>query len=298
MSYRLPVLLSIIGLSIVLLWNYEDSKIEPLFYFNPTPIVKEMHIMNTDTIEKQCDKIKKLNKVLDIRYHMALENKIAPSEVSFEDWAKQCSISVNDLDRIIQESEIAKRELLSSNRKLISRWLISLLPRAEISIYDIIDFALHEIIIAADIYDPNNHVNFEEYLTTWLDESYKLRYEQNVSKDNMYSSLPSYTFANIDTNVAFSIVKYLIQKEVFKFLENKQYNITKQNEIIDERNDIIYFIESTFHPLESSILLMQLGFYEDRYMSIQEISELMELSEDTVIDILRRCITKLRKFIY
>ena len=114
----------------------------------------------------------------------------------------------------------------------------------------------------------------------------------------MYSSLPSYTFANIDTNVAFSIVKYLIQKEVFKFLENKQYNITKQNEIIDERNDIIYFIESTFHPLESSILLMQLGFYEDRYMSIQEISELMELSEDTVIDILRRCITKLRKFIY
>lgn len=297
MSYRLPVILSIIGLCIVLLWNHEDSKIEPLFYFNPTPIVKQMHIMNMDSIQKQCDKIKKLNKVLDIRYHMALENKIAPSEVSFEDWAKQCSISVNDLDRIIQESEIAKRELLSSNRKIISRWLISLLPRAEIPVYDIIDFALHEIIIAADIYDPDSHANFEEYLTTWLDESYKLRYEQDVSRDDddiQYSS----TFTNVDTNIAFSIVKYLIQKEVFKFLENQQYNVTKRNKIIDERNDIIYFIESTFHPVESSILLMQLGFYEDRSMSIQEISEITELSEDTVVNILGRCITKMRKFIY
>ena len=248
--------------------------------------------MRVDTIERNCEKIKQLNRVLDVRYHIALEEDRTISSITFEEWAKACHLSVDDLDRIVRESELAKRELLASNRKLISRWLISLLPRAEVPLYDIMDFALNEIIIAADIYDPEIHENFETYVTMWLDESYKIRYE-----DGTYEP-PPYIMANINTNIAYSTVKYLVQREISIFLGKKRNKTNEKTTLddirMDEKNDIIYFIESTFHPLESNILLMQLGFYDDRSMSIQEIADLMEMTPDTVRDVMARSLKKLQ----
>lgn len=235
---------------VFILWETK-SDYESMFYLQPDSVSRVVKNMHVDATKRNCEKIKQLNRVLDVRYHIALEEDRTISSITFKEWAKACHLSVDDLDRIVRESELAKRELLVSNRKLISRWLISLLPRAEVPLYDIMDFALNEIIIAADIYDPEIHENFETYVTMWLDESYKIRYEDGEKK-------------------------------------------TLDDIRMDEKNDIIYFIESTFHPVESNILLMQLGFYDDRSMSIQEIADLMEMSPDTVTDVMARSLKKLQ----
>lgn len=285
---------------VFILWETK-SDYESMFYPDSVySVVKNMRVINTDAIERNCDKIKQLNRVLDVRYHIALEEDRTISSITFEEWAKACHLSVDDLDRIVRESELAKRELLASNRKLISRWLISLLPRAEVPLYDIMDFALNEIIIAADIYDPEIHENFETYVTMWLDESYKIRYEDNVKNKGTYEP-PPYTMANINTNIVYSAVKYLVQREISIFLGKKRNKTNEKKTLddirMDEKNDIIYFIESTFHPVESNILLMQLGFYDDRSMSIQEIADLMEMSPDTVTDVMARSLKKLQNII-
>ena len=288
----------------ILHFIYSNHKyiVEPQFIFHPPPpisennpllpeyqMIKQSHMLNTDFIEERCDKIKYMNRLIEIRHDIAEEFHISYNNVDETMWAQETNMSIEQLNKIIHDSELAKRELLSFNRRILSKWLISQLPGGKhIPWYDMIEFGMNEIIIAVDLYDSEIHGDFQTYLTYIIDDSYQDFYETfliegnyEISNIDKYIS-PEYVFFHVNMNIAYSLVKMMMTQYIQKFT-----NITET-----DRFDLIYVLENTFHPLEFNLLSMEYGLKGDRYMEIEEIRDLMEITPDTFMDIISKMLKK------
>lgn len=281
------------------------TEIESLFIFSPPPLfpdntlitpeyqmVRQSHILNTDFIEEKCEKIKEMNRLLDIRHDLADEFEMSVDEVDIQIWANEARLSEKELMTKIHDSRLAKHDLMIFNRRILSKWLLSKLPSGQLPLYDMIEFVLNEIVIAIDLYDPDIHGDYSTYIQYFVEDNYYHFYEkfiiegnEDISHIGNYIS-PHYILYQLNMNIAFSLVKLMIQQCLFNVFNNTKNTSNKM--------DNICLIENTIHPVEFNMLMIELGFVDDRSMSIEEISEMMQMTPDTLLDIIYRSMKKIK----